>query len=49
MKYLEEMKKIHENLLDYIDSETNIEEKYQNLNNIFEDIKIHNNIQQPLS
>ena len=42
-KYLEEMKKIHENLLDYIDSETNIEEKYQNLKNIFEDIKIHNN------
>ena len=42
-KYLEEMRKIQENLLDFIDYETNIEEKYQNLKNIFDDINIHNN------
>ena len=42
-KYLEEMKNIQENLLDYIDSETNVDDKYQNLKNILEDIKIHDN------
>ena len=36
-KYLEEMRKIQENILDFIDYETNIEEKYQNLKNIFDD------------
>ena len=42
-KYIEEMKKIQENILDYIDSGTNIEEKYRDLNNLFDDIQIHNN------
>ena len=42
-KYLEEMRKIQENLLDYIDYEIGIEEKYPNLKNIFKDINIHNN------
>ena len=42
-KYLEEMKKIQKSLLDYIDYETDIEEKYQNLINLFDDNKIHDN------
>ena len=37
------MKKIQENRLDYIDSEINLEEKYQKLIKIFDDIKIRNN------
>ena len=40
--YLEEMKKFQRNLLDYIDSETNIEEKYPNLIIFLDDIEIHN-------
>ena len=39
--YLEEMKKIQQNLLDLLDYEKNIEEKYQNLKNVFDDIKIY--------
>ena len=39
--YLEEMKKIQQNLLDLLDYEKNVEEKYQNLKNIFDDIKIY--------
>ena len=41
--YFEEMKKIQENILDYLDYESNVEEKYQNLLNFFSKIKIHDN------
>ena len=43
-KFLEEMKKIQSNLLDYIDSEMITNEKYQNLkSNHYLIIKISNN------
>lgn len=41
MEYLGVMKKIQQNLLDLLDFEKNVEEKYQNLKNIFDD-KIRN-------
>ena len=40
-KFIEEMKKIHGILLDFLDHGDNNEEKYQNLIQIFDDIKIH--------
>ena len=42
-EYLGEMKKIQLNLLDLLDYENEVEEKYQTLKNIFDDIKIHDN------
>lgn len=38
---IEEMKNIQINLLDFLDHEDDIEEKYQNLIHIFNEIKIH--------
>ena len=40
-EYLEEMQKIQQNLLDLLDYENDVEEKYQYLKNIFDDIKIY--------
>ena len=40
---LDEMKKIQTNLLDFLEHADNNEEKFQNLLNIFDDIKIHDN------
>lgn len=40
-QYLEEMKKIQENLLVFIENESNNEENFAHLNTIFENIKIH--------
>lgn len=40
-EYLERMKKIQISLLDFLDNDDNIEANYQNLNELFEDIKIH--------
>ena len=42
-EFLEEMKKIQTNILEFLDNGDNIEEKFQNLINIFDDIKIHDN------
>ena len=42
-QFFDENKKIQESLLDYIDDETNMEEKYQNLVFLFDDINIHSN------
>ena len=42
-EYLNEMKKIQQNILDLLDYENDTEEKYQNLKNIFADINIHDN------
>ena len=39
--FLKEMKKIQTNLIDYLDHEDNKGEKYQNLINLFDEIKIH--------
>lgn len=41
--YFDEMKKIQKNILDYLDYESNAEEKYQNIKMIFDDIQIHDN------
>lgn len=40
-KYLEEMKKVQESILYYLDEDNNIEEKYQTLETLFNDIQIH--------
>ena len=42
-EFLEVMKKIQKNLLDFLEHDDNNEEQYQNLINIFDDIKIHDN------
>ena len=42
-EYLNEMKTIQRNLLEYINNEANVEENYQNLIQIFDDIKIYDN------
>ena len=42
-EFLEEMKKIQANLIDFLEHDDNNEEKYQNLIKIFDDIKIHDN------
>lgn len=39
-QYLDGMKKIQENLLDFLENEENEEENFQNLNSIFADLKI---------
>ena len=45
-KYLEEMKRVQNNLLIFLDNEDNIEENYQNLLNIFQDLNIRDNKQE---
>mgnify|MGYP001150762002 CR=1 FL=1 len=40
-QFLEEMKKIQENLLDYLDDESNVDENLQSLYRLFEELKIH--------
>ena len=40
-QFLEENKSIQKNIFDYLDYDIDIEEKYQNLKNLFDDIKIH--------
>lgn len=42
-KYIKDMKKIQENLLSYIENDANVEEKFQNLNTILDDLKIREN------
>ena len=42
-KNLEEMKLIQENILNYIEEESNIQEKYGKLQNIIVDLQIRNN------
>ena len=42
-EFLEEMGKIQTNLLEYLDHGDNIEKKFQELINIFDDFKIHDN------
>ena len=42
-KYLDKMKKIQENLLEFIDNEDNVEEKFQNLINLLKDQKFRDN------
>ncbi|KAK8836069.1 hypothetical protein M9Y10_040025 [Tritrichomonas musculus] len=42
-EFLEVMKKIQKNLIDFLEHGDNNEEQYQNLIQIFEDIKIHDN------
>ena len=42
-EFLDEIKKIQINLLDFLDHGDNNEENYQNLINIFIEIKIHEN------
>ncbi|KAK8841348.1 hypothetical protein M9Y10_026962 [Tritrichomonas musculus] len=42
-QFLEKIKSIQSLILEYIDNENNLEENYQNLANIFNDIKIHDN------
>lgn len=37
--YLEEMKKIQENLLNFIDEETGVDENFQNLKVVFDEFK----------
>ena len=39
-QFLEENKNIHAKVLEYIDNEENIEERYQNLINLFNELKI---------
>ena len=41
---LEEMKKIQENIIDFIENEDNVEEKFQNLLNMIKDFKIRDNL-----
>lgn len=41
-RYLNEMKRIQENFIDFLDNEGNTEEKIQYLNHFFEDINIRN-------
>lgn len=42
-EFLEVMKKIQKNLIDFIEHGDNNEEQYQNLIEIFDGIKIHDN------
>uniref|UniRef100_UPI002FE02BBD hypothetical protein n=1 Tax=Helicobacter typhlonius TaxID=76936 RepID=UPI002FE02BBD len=42
-KYLEDMYKIQDNLLDYLDDEEKDQEKFQSLISILDQMNIHNN------
>ena len=43
-KYLDEMRRIQISILDFLDNEFDVEENFQNLNSLFDDIEIHKNL-----